>query len=216
MDEITKGIHEVYDTREKYIIIGLTGRTGSGCSKAAELLSSTKEDLKLIKPRIVADNQNESRKFSIIKRFIDKNWEPFVWIKIKDIITSFILEVEKEVFINYVAEFIEPENTERQNEIKKAFLESCGKHYDLFRSRRLKLKDKIEDEEERTKSKAFYFEELPEFTDKIKNTLNELLQKNYTKIYQRLGDNIRSSGSTISSDFSAKKNFQFQKGSINY
>lgn len=40
MDQITKGIHEIYDTREKYIIVGLTGRTGSGCTTTAEILAT--------------------------------------------------------------------------------------------------------------------------------------------------------------------------------
>lgn len=32
-------LDELYSLREDFSIIGLTGRTGSGCSKVAELLS---------------------------------------------------------------------------------------------------------------------------------------------------------------------------------
>ena len=212
MDEITKGIHEVYDTREKYIIIGLTGRTGSGCSKTAELLNTKKEDIKLARPKVLEENKNEKRKFTIIKRFIDANWEPFQWIKIKDIITSFILEIEKEEFANFVANYTEIGDVEKKDAIKKDFLDSCGEQYDSLREKRLELKKKIADKKERhLKTKTFYFHELPDFTEKIKTTLNAFSSKDYTKIYQKIGDNIRSSGNAISSDFSAKNIFSISK-----
>jgi len=47
MTPITEGIHQVYETREKYIIIGLTGRTGSGCTKSAEILTTLSEKLQI-------------------------------------------------------------------------------------------------------------------------------------------------------------------------
>ena len=149
MDETTKGIHEVYDTREKYIIIGLTGRTGSGCSKAAEILNTKQEDLKITLPKILGENHNEKRKYSIVKRFIGGNWIPFEWIKIKDIITSFILEIEKDTFIEFVAKFIESDDQIIIDSIKNSFMESCGEQYDILREKRLELKKKISDTEER-------------------------------------------------------------------
>ncbi len=212
MDETTKGIHEVYDTREKYIIIGLTGRTGSGCSKAAEILNTKQEDLKITLPQILGENNNEKRKYSVIKRFVKGNWIPFEWIKIKDIITSFILEIEKDEFTNFIAEFIGSDDQTIIDNIKDSFLESCGEQYDILRGKRLELKNKIPDTDERySKTKDFYFNKLPHFTEKIKTTLNHLSSKNYTKIYQKIGDNIRSSGNAISSDFAAENIFSISK-----
>lgn len=142
MDEITKGIHEIYDTREKYIIIGLTGRTGSGCSKSASILAKPISKLKLARPKSLKNNANESRKYLIIKRFIQNNWEPFVWIKIKDIITSFILEIDKELFIEYISKYLEEESGEKGIDIKTSFLKKCGQEYENMRSERLELQKK--------------------------------------------------------------------------
>ena len=121
MDEIAKSIHEIYDNRERYIIIGLTGRTGSGCSTAASILNKPFSDLKLAKPKYIADNANEERKFLIIKRFIKNNWSPFVWFKIKDIITSFILEVEKKHLLSILRNISKRKMAEIQKRLKLIF-----------------------------------------------------------------------------------------------
>lgn len=212
MDKITKSIHEIYDNRERYIIIGLTGRTGSGCSTAASILEKPISELKLAKPKSIEHNANEERKYSIIKRFVQNNWSPFVWIKIKDIITSFILEVDKEVFAEYISKYIEKEKGGDSSKIKFDFLSSCEVEYDSLRETRLELKKKIENEEERhKKSKQFYFTDLPTFSEKIKNFFDSLPSKYYTKVYQKIGDNIRSSGSAVSSDFSPENIFAISK-----
>jgi len=212
MDENTKGIHEIYDNRERYIIIGLTGRTGSGCSTAARILKKPISELTLAKPKELKHNANENRKHSIVKRFIQENWSPFIWIKIKDIITSFILETDKIQFAEYISKYIEQEKGGDLNEIMSAFLKECGKEFDALRSERLELQKKIDDEEKRhLRTKQFYFTDLPAFSEKIKNFFDSLPNKYYTKVYQKIGDNIRSSGNAISSDFSAENIFAISK-----
>jgi len=52
---------------------------------------------------------------------------------------------------------------------------------------------------------------LPPFTDKIKKCLDSLSGKSYTKVFQKIGDNIRSSGSAISSHFSSDNIFSISK-----
>lgn len=212
MDEITKGIHEIYDNRERYIIIGLTGRTGSGCSTAASILAKPKNELKLAKPKEFKHNANENRKYSIIKRFTRENWEQFVWIKIKDIITSFILEIELNDFAEYISNYIEQEKGGDSIKIKESFLKECGKDYSALKNERVELQKKIEDEEERhRRTKKFYFDDLPVLSEKIKSFFDSLPNKYYTKIYQKIGDNLRSSGNAISSDFAAKNIFTISK-----
>jgi len=213
MDQVTKGIHEVYDTREKYIIIGLTGRTGSGCTTAAEILTTARNKLKLAKPHILSSNANEARKFSIIKRWVENNWVPFAQVEIKNIITSFILEVDKEKFSSYISECLEPDDKDRREKIKSLFLEECGDEYDIHRKERLILKKReIKDINERHKrTEKFYFTDLPPFTEKLKESLDSFSTKNYTKVFQKLGDNIRSSGCAISSQFAAENIFAISK-----
>jgi len=142
MNQIAKAIHEVYDTRERYIIIGLTGRTGSGCTTAAKILATSRNELNLAMPEILSGNRNETRKFSITKRFINENWEPFIWIEIKNIITSFIVENEKEAFIDYIATYLEPENVEKRKEITDIFLKKVWNRIRDSKSRALRATKK--------------------------------------------------------------------------
>lgn len=213
MDQITKGIHEIYDTREKYIIVGLTGRTGSGCTTTAEILTTAREKLKLSQPQLLGNNENESRKFSIIKRYVENNWVPFEKIEIKNIITSFILETDKEEFISYISNFIEPDNEGKRKIVTESFLKECGVEYDIHRKERLELKEReITDIKERhRRNKQFYFKDLLPFTEKLKNCLDNLSSKNYTKVFQKVGDNIRSSGCAVSDEFSAENIFAISK-----
>jgi dCMP deaminase len=211
MNVLTKSIHQVYDCRENFILIGLTGRTGSGCSTAAEILSSDIKELNLPRPTNEGDNINENRKYKIIYEYALKNWKPFIWIKIKDIITSFILENTLEDFVDFIADSLST-NDDQKEKIKRLFKEKCEVDYGSLREKRLELMNKIADFEERhTKTYNFYFVDLPPFSNKIKDTLVELTADNYTRIYQIIGDNIRSSGSAIASDYNPDYVFSISK-----
>ena len=48
---VSKAIDTIYNEREKFIIIGLTGRTGSGCTTVSKILKKEKfTDLNLHEP----------------------------------------------------------------------------------------------------------------------------------------------------------------------
>lgn len=211
MTGFTRSIHEIYDCREKFIIIGLTGRTGSGCSAAASILSHDIVSVKLPKPNLMGPDRNEDRKYRVIYDYVQQNWKPFTWIKIKDIITSFILENELTDFCDFAAKAL-AETADNHNHIKTSFSEACGAEYLKLHERRSELKNKIKDPKERfQKSYKFYFEDLPSFSDKMKRTLNDLSGDSYTRIYQLVGDNIRSSGSALSSEYDPSKIFSIAK-----
>ena len=57
----------------------------------------------------------------------------------------------------------------------------------------------------------FYFEELPVFTEHIKKSINKITEDNYTRIYQKIGNNIRSSGSAIDSTYTHNKIFSISE-----
>ena len=60
-------VKTVYDERSKFIIIGLTGRTGSGCSEAASILKSVSfEHLNLRTPKNQDFHSKEERKYKNI------------------------------------------------------------------------------------------------------------------------------------------------------
>ena len=78
--ELEKAVEQVYRGRERMIIIGLTGRTGSGCSKVAEILQTAKfSELDLPESKTREYNDANERKDKVIKDFmeVDGHWKRF-------------------------------------------------------------------------------------------------------------------------------------------
>lgn len=94
-----KAIQNIYDEREKFIIIGLTGRTGSGCTTVSEILKTDKfEDLCLHEPKTTNFESNEERKYQIIYNYAEEHWTKFISITMTDMIFTFILEKDFKTF----------------------------------------------------------------------------------------------------------------------
>lgn len=213
MSELHKSIETLYTNRKKFVVIGLTGRTGCGCSTTAEMLSRSIEKIKL--PRPSRANDNEERKYRVCYDFIKKNWEPFIWIQIKDIITSFILDNDYELFEKYAVEVLEKDLITKE-QIKNILDEYIREDYENLHDQRLKIKvlrektekeevvDKKDIEERREQAEKFYFTTLPPFTEKLKKHLSSLSGETYTSFYQKAGDNIRSSGNALSEEYDSK------------
>lgn len=61
---IAKAIDTIYNEREQFIVIGLTGRTGSGCTTVSKILQSENfSDLKLREPKTTNFSNNNERKY---------------------------------------------------------------------------------------------------------------------------------------------------------
>ena len=73
-----KAIDNIYEEREKFIIVGLTGRTGSGCTTVSKILSTEIfEELNLHEPKTTDFDTNEQRKYQIVYSYIKQHWSPF-------------------------------------------------------------------------------------------------------------------------------------------
>lgn len=73
-------VDKIYKLRKNFVIIGLTGRTGSGCTTVAKILQTRhpeefKSEYREIK---TAPINNDVRKNRIIYRYILKNWSLFL------------------------------------------------------------------------------------------------------------------------------------------
>lgn len=85
-----KQINDMYMLRERFVIIGVTGRTGSGCTTAAKFLSN---DKCYLESSSFSDlPQKDQQELNIIKSFLGKHWNKFYHIQFRDIISTFILE----------------------------------------------------------------------------------------------------------------------------
>lgn len=209
---INDAIHQIYKHRENFIIIGLTGRTGSGCSTVASLLSKKKSELNIPKP--TSKKTPEEIKDHIIYNFSMHNWPIFQKIEIKNVITSYILEQNYDTFIDYISKSYNKNSTEVYSAldiIKNEFEDINKNRTTLLQKRREFEKDEDSDiclNEMQKESYDYHFTVIPNFAIKLKNALNSICEDNYTSTYQLIGDNIRKSGSAIDHVFNPDKIFR--------
>ena len=183
MSKYTKNsIEKLYGSDDDFILIGVTGRTGSGCSTVANILNSKEEDLKHSLFQGSHPENNEHRVEKIIFNRFKGSWKPFLLIQVRSIITLMLAKSKNETKIEY-DKFIkkhisEPEKIKILNSILK-------KINNKFKNLKSTNEDLIN----------FYDNYLP----KKSKDLKDLLGIEFTALFQEIGDNIRKSGNPVKS-----------------
>lgn len=207
--DISKALDTVFDESSNFILIGLTGRTGSGCSTSANILS--KEKLPLPDPGKSHFTGNEERKFKIVKKYLDSRWRKFEWLQIRSVITKILLEINFSEFCSLSAQILNSEIIKIKEELSnfKELYEEAHKKV----TEHIALNEDTLEEIHIKKRSAYdlYFNYLPSFSDEMKAALRKMSLSAYTKIYQQIGDNIRASGTANKSKFAPDKIFLFPK-----
>ena len=71
-------LNQLYKLRQDFIIIGLTGRTGAGCSTISEIFGQENfEDCDFPEPKedfSTVGTDNNERKYKIAYNFLKENW----------------------------------------------------------------------------------------------------------------------------------------------
>lgn len=182
-----KAVERIFQERKDFIVIGLTGRTGCGCTTVAQLLCKNFEDLQ---PPIPSDNVSiDGREYSILYEYMKNAWVPFRLIEMKHVIFTFILEHDYDTTIKFINEIAD----------KDLDFSAFKGTYTSLHEKRMKWK------EETTKLDGevpasdeifeFYFHEIPRHYDEFQKIIPVDV---YTKLLQTIGDNIRSSGDAFS------------------
>lgn len=97
MSSYKNAVDNLYAVKEELLILGLTGRTGAGCSTSAKILQNAFSDLDLEYIEGDDDNSEDRYKFEIIKDYIgnEQHWVPFEVIEGSCVILSYVFEGEK-------------------------------------------------------------------------------------------------------------------------
>jgi dCMP deaminase len=187
--------------------LGLTGRTGSGCSTAAQILG--KSDATISLDSVIYTSDNDKRKLKIISNFTKENWEPFYSIRVTTVITYFILDLNFNELTQLLSSVLPLIKAEDLTQKLSPFKEQFEKKHSLLKE----LKAMPEDTKENIKARAeksleIFFDELPAFTESLKTNLQDLIGvDSYVLLYQEAGDNIRASGKANIKEFDEEKIF---------
>lgn len=84
-------LDQLYSLRKNFTIIGLTGRTGSGCSELADIMSSKFEDLKNIRNPEQIDDSIFQKKYSITYKYTNQNWKEYKVVEYKKVLLLILL-----------------------------------------------------------------------------------------------------------------------------
>lgn len=198
--EASQALEKIFEHRNSHIIIGLTGRTGSGCSSIAEILSTEKFSEIKIQEINSPPTNHEDRKNRIIKDWLEVNWNKFSIIKVSEVLFLCMLCNRKEQVIQYVSntfqssDGIEIIRGDEFSGILERYYEIAVDIFDVIDNIKSKNKDEI--------SKAFHaiFDVLPLAFEEMQSIFKPKYRALYTRIFQKFGDNIRASGSVVSEE----------------
>lgn len=213
-------LNQLYSLRRDFTVIGVTGRTGSGCSVISSILES-KIDILKNEIRNIDEIEDKifQRKYSICKNYIEhkNNWIPFEVIKYKDVLLFYIinryggdLNKMKELLSKYYLEKKGDNNKiEVKNILNKIINLNKTEEYRLLVEEIKEFKDfkKSFDEIELEKLNRLFFE--PSFKNYANEMFKVLEENGYYKrtlLLHRISCNIRSTGDPIGDDDSDIKN----------
>lgn len=222
---IAKAIDTIYNEREQFIIIGLTGRTGSGCTTVSTILQSENfSDLKLHEPKSTNFSTNDERKYQIIYNYAKKHWNPFYRISMTDMIFSFVLHYDYVSFMNLLTDMF---GESIANEIKCAInekyssldmefnilnqlmLECLGENGNLLRENPRDINNEYEILIRLPSVQTKFREIMQELNYSYENSNNETVKANvFTFCLQEFGNRIRHHGDIIKEgDFTGEHMF---------
>lgn len=199
---MNSSLSKLFLERSSFIVIGLTGRTGSGCTTAARILESEEIELPGVE-----DLQYKGEKFysgldinryEIVKKYTEENWHKFYHISISDLISAYFLNLNSQDAVDFVYA-----NRTGDLDIKRVenLLNNGAFQTTVINKKYKELLEKILDHQEKP---IFTKEENEEFirfltlfrrfNKKLKSELNDLQNGLYVSVFQEAGNSIRKIG----------------------
>jgi len=209
----------MYDERNKLIIIGLTGRIGSGCSTVAKILSREHvDDLDLPPSENTCYDTVEERKNFVLNKYIrqPKKWIPFIKIDVSSLILLYVFQKGKSELIKYIEKRKFTENRAALKIIgSEDFCDALSCFDDIF--------EEVKNINPELDIK-FYTDTILKYRDRFKNFLEEyqcyVVEKSknsginahkhkkyncYTYFMQQFANNLRASGDPLDDTFNQDK-----------
>ena len=195
-------VEEIYKLRNYFLIIGLTGRTGAGCSTIAEYLNSDFTEFTCVEPEDVPIENNERRAYKIVYKYARDTWVSFEVIKASDIIFFFILLQWDKFSDTYQ---FSPEDLSDKMLENQRIAEDLDSFMESRKSFALRNVNDYRNTDEYTnqllndvgKNKNFLETDIPKLRKQFEEEWERVKSSEVVFLYQEAGDNIRKFGSVI-------------------
>ncbi|WP_235810979.1 hypothetical protein [Pseudomonas syringae] len=211
-------VSSLFKERSKFVVIGLTGRTGSGCTTAANILESSSVNFPdsnavQYKGKPFFERLNGKR-YEILKNYTERNIVQFYSIKVSDLISAYLLSMEFQELFLFILDTLKPP-IDSAKIIETLNNGIYGKN--KITAKFAPIMSKLLDHEEKfvlldkEKEKFISFLKLMrKFTNDFKNDLRKIDNALYVSLYQSAGNSIRKIG-CIDKDY---KSVDFMPASI--
>jgi len=188
---VTHAVTNLFTRRGAFLVIGLTGRTGSGCTTSAKLLGKPLSEM-VLDPVASPLTTPEQRKSRIVREFSEKNWEPFLVISVTQTIASFVFTGDPKAVDEFFRAHIKS-STAITN-----FLTEVARIRPIWNDvAKVLTANGVATSSQEDLSKFFQV-----WNGEIKNFLGVtrgVLGNSFAQVFQTMGDNLRLSGSIDSS-----------------
>jgi len=193
-----KFISELFLENSQFILVGLTGRTGSGCTTTANILEEKKPNFPEVNNLAGFYSGLDINRYEIAKKFTEKNWDSFYSIKVSDLISVYLLMMSDDEISDFIISSSEGKvdildvkklittGVFSKNLIKKYYMDVVKHLLDHNHN------NKLEDKNLRRFIKILTI--VRRFTKKFKNELNCVDSSLYVSTYQAAGKSIRRLG----------------------
>jgi deoxycytidylate deaminase/dephospho-CoA kinase len=197
--DLVRGIDLAYAERTDPLVFALTGRTGSGCTTAANTLAKSYDEITLSDGD---PDDVETRKLGIATEFARSQWHPFSVVTVSSVIFSFLLQQSRSDVDSFLS----------RQRISASGHKEFNNHLDQLGSdpRYPSFQKSISGDasrEDEARGWDFFLGELHVRAQQTKR----VLEGGYPPLFQKLGDNIRFSGSPLNSTVQPDNLFQLMR-----
>lgn len=197
-------LSQLFTERSRFVLIGLTGRTGSGCSTAAGIFSDkrppfpTHHDARIDgKPFFEGLSK---KRYNVARAYAEKNWKPFYAIKVSDLISAYMLDLDLETMVEFIVNNKRGEPL-RRDSVRKVLREGVFSRNEVTKRYGELHKSLLEHDKEWFSREGFDKKELRSylvsvrgFTKRFKMDLRRVRKDLYVSTYQAAGTSIRKLG----------------------
>lgn len=204
----SKMISELFYERSKFVLIGLTGRTGSGCTTAASVLEKLEPNYPKVEDTRVGTEPFykglDAKRYQILSEYARVNHKQFISVKVSDLISAYIISMKSTELVGFLHKVSGGASKSSINRVvsKGSFSKTYSKRGAVSNIIKKMLDHSSEvDLTASELSKFFSFMKLiKKFTVDFKGELMGIENKLYIRAYQAAGNSIRKLG-FVSKDY---------------